>query len=233
MTTGSRSAEDVGPAGGWWERYLRAERRVMEERRRGQLAGALGAPLPGESPEELGLMAREDEHRAEEGLVELLEDGELSYKYLAELVPRDLPARLEAEDARTSWLMERAAQRLGSTRNERVPGDRALVGGGPRKEPVREGDGYRCAACGYELFAVNAPLAPDMLPVIDCCGIRMEKVDHGSSMVVRNDGGLERLEYALWRAHERDRLRLARHPEVTRDGAEFEMPPTYREDGAQ
>ncbi|MDP9484479.1 MAG: hypothetical protein M3Q49_01585 [Actinomycetota bacterium] len=206
---------------------------MMEERRRGRLAGDLGAPLWGESPKELRLMAREDERRAEEGLVELLEDGELSYKHLAELVPRDLPARLEAEDARTSWLMERAAQRLGSTRNERVPGDRALVGGGPRKEPVREGDGYRCAACGYELFMVNAPLAPDMLPGIDCCGIRMEKVDHGSSMVVRGDGGLERLEYALWRAHERDRSRLARHPEVTRDGAESEMPPARREDGAQ
>jgi hypothetical protein len=44
----------------------------MEERRRGRLAGALGAPLRGESPEELGLMTREDERRAEEGLVELL-----------------------------------------------------------------------------------------------------------------------------------------------------------------
>jgi hypothetical protein len=70
----------------------------MEDRRRGQLAGALGAPLPDESPEELRIMAREDERRAEEGVVELLEDGEISYKHLAGLVPRDLPARLYAEE---------------------------------------------------------------------------------------------------------------------------------------
>lgn len=103
--------EDGDPTGGWWERYLKAERRVIEDRRRGQLAGVLGAPLPGESAKELGIMAREDEHRAEEGLVELLEDGELSCKHLAELVPGDLLARLEAADARTSWLMDRAKER--------------------------------------------------------------------------------------------------------------------------
>ncbi len=84
---------------------------VMEERGQGWLARALGAPLRGESPEELRLMAREDERRAEEGLVELLEDGELSCIRLEELAPRDLPARIEAEDARTSWLVERAKER--------------------------------------------------------------------------------------------------------------------------
>ena len=98
---------------------------------------------------------------------------------------------------------------------------------------MREGDGYRCAACGYEMFVVNAPLAPNMLPGIDCCNIRMEKVDHGSPMVVRGDGGLERLEYALWRVHERARSRLAQHPEVIRDGVEFEVPPARPEDGAR
>jgi hypothetical protein len=228
--------EDGDPTRGWWERYMKAERRVMEDRRRGQLAGVLGAPLPGESAEELGLMAREDERRAEEGLVELLEDGELSCKHLAELVPGDLLARLEAENARTSWLMdrakERAARRLGSAGNGRLPQNRTLAHRRPRKEPMREGDGYRCAACGYEMFVIKAPLAPDVLPDLDCC-TRMEKVDHDSPMVVRGDGGLERLEYALWRAQERDRSRLTRHPEVTGDGAEFERPPTRREDGAQ
>ncbi len=80
VVTGGRTAEDggpaAGPARGRWERYLEAERRVMEENRRGRLTGALGAPLWGGSPEELKLLARE-ERRAEEGLVELLENGEL------------------------------------------------------------------------------------------------------------------------------------------------------------
>ncbi len=137
---GGRSAED----GGRWERYLEAERMVMEERGPGWLARALGAPLRGKSPEELRLMAREDERRAEEGLVELLEDGELSCKRLEELAPRDLPARLEAEDARTSWLVERskerAAERLGDARDEQASRERVLVGGRPGEEPVREGD---------------------------------------------------------------------------------------------
>lgn len=89
-------------------------------------------------------MAREDERRAEEGLVELLEDGELSCKRLEELAPRDLSARLEAEDARTSWLAERAKERadeqIGDARDGRAPRGEALVGGSPRKESVREGD---------------------------------------------------------------------------------------------
>lgn len=89
-------------------------------------------------------MAQEDEHRAEEGLVELLEDGEFSCKRLEELAPRDLPARLEAEDARTSWLAERAkeraAEQLGDARDGRAPRDRGLVGGRPGKEPVRDGN---------------------------------------------------------------------------------------------
>ncbi len=89
-------------------------------------------------------MAREDERRAEEGLVELLEDGELSCKRLEALAPRDLPARLEAEDARTSWLVERAkeraAERLGDARDGQASRERVLVGGRPGEEPVREGD---------------------------------------------------------------------------------------------
>lgn len=43
--------EDGGPTGGWWVRHLKAGRRVMEDRRRGQLATELGEPLPDESAE--------------------------------------------------------------------------------------------------------------------------------------------------------------------------------------
>ena len=188
--------EDGDPGGGWWKWYLKAERRILEERRRGQLAGALGAPLRSGSSEELRLMAREDERKAEEGPVELLEDGEFLYERLEELAPRDLPAsRLEAEDARTSWLVERAkeraAQQLGDARNGRATRDRALAGGRPVKQPVREGDVHRCAACGHEPFVIHAPPAPDVLSGVDYCGTRMGMVDHGSPMMARDDGGLK------------------------------------------
>ncbi len=89
-------------------------------------------------------MAREDERRAEEGLLELLEDGELSCKRLEELAPRDLLARLEAENARTSWLVERAkeraAEQFGDARGGWASRERVLVGGRPGEEPVQEGD---------------------------------------------------------------------------------------------
>lgn len=233
MMIGGRSAED----GGRWERYLEAERIVTEERGQGWLARALGEPLRGESPEELGLMAREDRRRAEEGLVELLEDGELSCKQLEELAPRDLPARIEAEDARTSWLVERAKQRaaeqLEDARNGWAPRGRAIVGVRTVKGPAREGDGYRRAACGYKPSAIDAPLAPDIHPGDAAAGAGMEKVEHGSPVVVRGGGEPERLECALRRAHKRNRSRPSGRLDVMGDGVEFEMPPAPREDDAQ
>jgi hypothetical protein len=58
-------------AGQPWERFVRAERRVLEARRRGQMARALTWRLPGEAREVLDRIASEDRRRAEEGLVEL------------------------------------------------------------------------------------------------------------------------------------------------------------------
>lgn len=118
---GGRSAED----GGRWERYLEAERRVMEERGQGWLARALGAPLRGESPEELRLMAREDERRAEEGLVELLEGGELSCKRLEELAPRTCRpgSKPRTRGPHGSW----SARRRGQPNNSRT----SATGGHP------------------------------------------------------------------------------------------------------
>ena len=53
------------------ERFLEAERSMLEQRRNGSLAQAIGEPLSGESPEELWWLVVEDQHLAEEGLVEL------------------------------------------------------------------------------------------------------------------------------------------------------------------
>src|SRR5215210_5263941 len=53
------------------ERFLEAERSMLEQRRNGSLAQAIGEPLSGESPEELWWLVVEDQHLAEEGLVKL------------------------------------------------------------------------------------------------------------------------------------------------------------------
>ena len=95
-----------------WERFIEAERRHLEDRRAGHLARLLDGPLPGESAEELRLLAWEDQHRAEAGLVELRSpSGEVSYKHIDELTLEDRQARAEAERALMNWIMERQQRR--------------------------------------------------------------------------------------------------------------------------
>ena len=90
-----------------WERHMRLERELLAQRRDGKLAKAIGKALPGEKPQELEQMAREDQRKAEEGLVTLLWGNQLSYKHIDELTPQNLLARLEAERAQVNWLMGR------------------------------------------------------------------------------------------------------------------------------
>ena len=89
------------------KRFLAAERAMLEQRRNGSLAEALSGPLPGESPEELQWLIMEDQQLAEEGLVELRRGGEVRFKQLDDLTYEDRPARIEAENTRRAWLMER------------------------------------------------------------------------------------------------------------------------------
>ncbi len=89
------------------ERFLAAERSMLEQRQRGGLAQALGDPLPGESPAELQWMILEDQHLAEERLVELRSGEEVRFKRVDDLTYEDRSARLEAESKRRAWLMER------------------------------------------------------------------------------------------------------------------------------
>jgi hypothetical protein len=65
-----------------WECYLEAERRELEMRRNQHLAKMLGAPLSGESVEELDRITQEDRS-----------------------------ARAEAERVLTRWLIDRQARR--------------------------------------------------------------------------------------------------------------------------
>ena len=95
-----------------WERFMEAERRHLDDRRAGHLGRLLDGPLPGESAEELRLLAWEDQRRAQAKLVELRSpSGEVSYKHIDELTLEDRQARAEAERALMNWIMERQQRR--------------------------------------------------------------------------------------------------------------------------
>jgi hypothetical protein len=94
-----------------WEEFLEIERRALEARRGGQLRRDLGDVLPGESPEYIERLGREDQRRAEEGLVEIMKEGEPFYKHIEELTPEDRPGRIRAEMAKTLWLQARLEQK--------------------------------------------------------------------------------------------------------------------------
>ena len=94
-----------------WEEFLEMERRALEYRKGGQLARALGQALPGESQEELDRLAREDQRKAEKGVVEVLQEGQPFYKHIDELTPEDRKGRIRAERARTLWLQARQHNR--------------------------------------------------------------------------------------------------------------------------
>jgi hypothetical protein len=90
-----------------WESFLSQERRELELRKEGQLAGLLGEALAGETPAALRLLAREDQRQAEEGLVALTSNGKTYYKLVEELTEADMAARIAAERLREAWLKER------------------------------------------------------------------------------------------------------------------------------
>ena len=106
----SGEEEDVREEVGW-EEFLEMERRALEDRKGGQLGRALGQALPGEEQEELNRLAREDQRRAEQGLVEVLQEGQPLYKHIDELSPEDPMGRIRAERARTLWLEARQQNR--------------------------------------------------------------------------------------------------------------------------
>ena len=96
----SRSGEEADPREKMgWREFLEMERQALEERKGGQLARALGQALPGES--------REDQRKAEKGVVEVLQEGQPLYKHIDELSPEDRKGRIRAERARALWLQAR------------------------------------------------------------------------------------------------------------------------------
>jgi hypothetical protein len=95
-----------------WQRFLRTEQRMLEARKKGQLAKALVQSLPCESHEELEEMVKEDCRQAQQGLLELRsESGEISYKHIDQLSSKNRTDRIRAELARIEWLLERQGRR--------------------------------------------------------------------------------------------------------------------------
>jgi hypothetical protein len=85
---------------------MRRERRELELRKEGQLAGLLGEALAGEPLAALRRLAREDQRQAEEGLVALTSNGKTYYKVVEELTEADMAARIAADRLREGWLKE-------------------------------------------------------------------------------------------------------------------------------
>src|ERR671912_857690 len=90
-----------------WESFMHRERREVELRKEGQLAGLLGEALAGETPAALRHLALEDQRQAEEGLVALTSNGKVYYKLVEELTEGDMGARIAADRLREAWLKER------------------------------------------------------------------------------------------------------------------------------
>ena len=90
-----------------WDQFTQTERRELELRKDGQLARLLGEPLPGELPATLQRLAAKDQSQAERGLIALMSGGKTSYKYIVDLCPKDMPARIAANRLRATWLKER------------------------------------------------------------------------------------------------------------------------------
>jgi hypothetical protein len=91
-----------------WLRYLAVEREALLVRANGLLGHAFSSVQPGESKEDLGRMAAEDERLAREGLLRLLsEDGSVILKHIDELAPGDVTARRRTETQLLGFLRER------------------------------------------------------------------------------------------------------------------------------
>jgi hypothetical protein len=100
-----------GPMNKTWEEFFEVERRALQERKGGQLARTLGKALPGESQEELDQLTREDQRRAEEGLVDVLREGKKLFQHIDDLTPEDVQGRIRAERARRLWIKARQEYR--------------------------------------------------------------------------------------------------------------------------
>ena len=89
------------------EGYTAVEREQLAQRASGKMARMIGQALPGESEEELRIIAQDDQYLAQEGYVPIREGNRVFYKQVEELTFQDRWARLTYEKTLVRWLKER------------------------------------------------------------------------------------------------------------------------------
>ena len=94
-----------------WEGYMRIEREQLAERAHGKMAKMIGAALPGESEEELELLAFDDRYLAQQGYLALRQGDKVWYQHIDEMTPENRSARLEYEKTLIRWLKQRLETR--------------------------------------------------------------------------------------------------------------------------
>jgi len=99
-----REKEGVRARQAEWESFMRQERRELELRKEGQLAGLLGEEPAGEPSAALRRLVSLDRRQAEAGLVALTSNGKVHYKPVEELEEGDMEARLASIRLRETWL---------------------------------------------------------------------------------------------------------------------------------
>jgi hypothetical protein len=86
---------------------MEVEREQLAQRASGKMARMIGPALPGESEEELRIIAQDDRYLAQEGYVPLREGNRVFYKQAEELTFQDRWARIAYEKTLVRWLRER------------------------------------------------------------------------------------------------------------------------------
>jgi hypothetical protein len=97
----------VGPSHDDWENHKELERSQLAERAAGKMARMLGRALPGESQEELDLIASEDRFLAQSEYRLLKQGDRVWAKHIDDMSREDRYARIEYEKELVRWLKSR------------------------------------------------------------------------------------------------------------------------------
>jgi hypothetical protein len=90
-----------------WQGYIEREREQLAQRAAGKMARMLGRALPGESQEELDLIACEDQFLAQAGYRQLRRGDKVWVEHIDDLSRDECLARLEYEKTLVGWLKSR------------------------------------------------------------------------------------------------------------------------------
>ena len=97
----------TSPSHDGWQGYIEMEHEQLAQRAAGQMARMLGRALPGESQEELDLIASEDRFLAQAGYRCLRQGYKVWVSHIDDISREDCLARLEYEKTLVRWLKSR------------------------------------------------------------------------------------------------------------------------------